>query len=123
LHHNVVLSGCLGGELCSALASTNGNGINPAPFIAYIDSVKSIFPNFYIELQNHGTRSSWARTTTEYEEMVKREAGSSDGLISLAYQTNTPTILTNDSHFQTTNQRTAHLMMTAQKRGAGRERW
>lgn len=117
LHHNVILSGCMGGELCSSLASTNGNGINPAPFVAWIDAMKSLFPNFYIELQAHEHPKMMGRGYTYYEQMVKSENRVRKMLISLGYQTNTPMILTNDSHFQRTEQRVAHLMMTAQKRG------
>jgi DNA polymerase-3 subunit alpha len=119
LHHNVVLSGCLGSEICSALAAVNGNGINPEPFIGYIESMKSLFPNFYIELQNHRHEKFMDKEYLGYETMVKTEAIVRRRLISLARQTNTPTILTNDSHFQTTQQRTAHLLMTSQKRGHG----
>lgn len=117
LHHNVVLSGCLGSELCSALASVNGHAINPEPFVGYIESVKSIFPNFYIELQNHRLAKFMGVDYIAYEEMIAREEKVRKRLVSLAYQTNTPTILTNDSHYQDTSQRPAHLLMTAQKRG------
>jgi DNA polymerase-3 subunit alpha len=120
LHHNIILSGCMGGELCSSLASTNGDGHSPEPFIAYIDSVKSLFTNFYIELQAHRHPKFMDRGFDFYEKMVADEDRVRSMLISLGYQTNTPMILTNDSHFQTTQQRTAHLMMTAQKRGDNR---
>lgn len=119
LHHNVVLSGCLGSELSSALASAP-DGLSPEPFVAYIEAMKSLFPNFYVELQNHTHPKFTGKEYTSYEEMIAREAVVRNRLIHLAYQTNTPTILTNDSHFQTTSQRIPHLLMTAQKRAWGR---
>ena len=48
LHHNVVLSGCLGSELNQVLLD---NGI--ALGLEYIDQMKAIFPNFYVEIQSH----------------------------------------------------------------------
>lgn len=119
LHHNVVLSGCLGSELCIALASANGSW-NQETFVSYIDSMKSLFPNFYIELQNHTHPKFIGKDYTAYEGMVAKERAVREKLVALAASTGTPTVLTNDSHFQTTQQRTSHLLMTAQKRGAGR---
>lgn len=123
MHHNVVLSGCLGSELCRALASCNGHGISPEPFVAYIDMMKSLFPNFYIEIQNHGHSKFMGKEYLNYEQMVKSEDMVRGRLLTLAKQTNTPTILTNDSHFQRTEQRNSHLIMTAAKRGGTKGEW
>jgi predicted HTH transcriptional regulator len=51
LHHNVVLSGCLASELSRVLAESNGSGI--ALGIEYVEQMKMLFPNFYIELADH----------------------------------------------------------------------
>lgn len=117
LHHNVVLSGCLGSEICSGLASLNGHSVNPAPFVSYIAAMKSLFPNFFMEVQNHRHEKFMGKENLAYEQLVKTEKKVRNRLLTLARQTNTPVILTNDSHFQTTEQRRAHLLMTAQKRG------
>ena len=116
LHHNVVLSGCLGSELCQGL-TFNGNGASPEPFVAYIDAMKGLFSNFYIEVQNHRRNKFMDKGYTNYEQMIVMEEIVRDRLITLARQTNTKVVLTNDSHFQTRDQQTSHLMMTAQKRG------
>lgn len=120
LHHNVVLSGCMGGELCSGLAQINVTPVSPEPFIAYIESMKSLFPNFYIEVQNHTRPKFMDRGFEGYEKMVGDEAVVRGRLLSLARQTLTPVVLTNDSHFQSVQQRTSHLMMTASKRTGGK---
>lgn len=118
LHHNVVLSGCMGGELCIGL-NTNGL-LSPEPFVAYIDAMKTVFPNFYIEIQNHSRKKFHGKGFDGYEGMVQDEARVRERLLTLSRQTNTPVVLTNDSHFQRHDQRTAHLMMTAQKRTGGK---
>ena len=115
LHHNVILSGCMGGELCNCLASFNGSGITIGA--AYVDSMKSLFPNFYIEIQNHGRNKLMDRGYEQWEQMVENEATVRAKLLEIAKATGTPVVLTNDSHFQSVEQRTSHLMMTAQKRG------
>jgi DNA polymerase III alpha subunit len=51
LHHNVVLSGCLASELSRTLAECNGGGL--ALGAAYVEQMKMLFPNFYIELVDH----------------------------------------------------------------------
>lgn len=121
LRHNVVLSGCMGGELCNCLSASNPHPKIEIP-IAYIDSMKSIFPHFYVEVQNHFNAKLFDRGFDSWEQMVEAEATVRNRLLTVARQTNTPVILTNDSHFQTRDQRTAHLMMTANKRG-GRNGW
>jgi DNA polymerase-3 subunit alpha len=117
LHHNVVLSGCLSSELCNALASANGNGI--AVGCAYTDALKSLFPNFYIEVQNHSAQKFHGSGFAQYEEMVAREAVVREKLLAIARATGTPTVLTNDSHYQRPSERHHHLVMVAGKRNYG----
>lgn len=120
LHHNIVLSGCMGGELCTRLAELNGKAVSPEAYVAYIDAMKSLFPNFYIEVQNHRRKKFSDRGYDGWEHMVRSEEAVRSRLLTLARQTNTPVVLTNDSHFQTTEQRVSHLMMTANKRTGGK---
>jgi DNA polymerase-3 subunit alpha len=111
LHHNVVLSGCLGAELPQMLA--NGDGLEAGT--AYVQAMKSAWPNFYIEVQNHEYSQFLGRGFQAYEEMVEREANVREGLLSLAQLTDTKIVLTNDSHFQESSQRKAHMAMLASK--------
>jgi DNA polymerase-3 subunit alpha len=120
LHHNVVLSGCLGSELCTALS--NGTLLSPEPFVAYVNSMKSLFSNFYIEVQAHGHPKFMGKELMTYEDMIANEEKIRGRLISLARQTGTPTILTNDSHFQTVSQREAHMLLTSRMIGKGQVR-
>jgi len=115
LNHNVVLSGCLGSELCIGLSE----GIDAVP---YVQAMKSLFPNFYIEVQNHGHSKFMDKGYHGYEEMVAREKVVRHKLVALAEGTGTKTVLTNDSHFQTTDQRTSHLMLISNKMG-GNKGW
>jgi len=112
LHHNVILSGCLGGELAQWLLHSNGNGLAPA--MAYVDALTSVFPNFYIEIQNHYIERFMDHEFTAYEEVVESERRVRKSLIELAVKTHTPVILTNDSHLQSVKQRKAHVAMRAQ---------
>jgi DNA polymerase III alpha subunit len=116
LHHNVVLSGCLASELAVTMAESNGD---LSAGEAWVASTKQLFQNLYIEIQAHGYRKFYDRGLVEYESMVEREAQVREKLIRLAKQTNTPLILTNDSHFQSPSQREAHLILIAQKRNHG----
>lgn len=113
LHHNVILSGCMGGELCQCLVTLDGD----APYAAasYIEACKAAFPHFYIELQNHTHAKFLDKGLTNYEEMVATQAMMRDKLLALALDLNVPVVLTNDSHFQTTGQRKAHIAMLARK--------
>lgn len=113
LHHNVVLSGCIGGELCQSLLSLNGNGL--AAGAAYIDSMKAVFPNFFVEIQNHRIEKFMGKGLEQYEEMVNKETEARDKLLVLSQATRTPIVLTNDSHFQKQEQRKAHMAMMASK--------
>lgn len=116
LRHNVVLSGCMGSELCACLPASNPHPNIEIP-LAYIYAMKSLFPNFYIEVQNHERRKLMDKGYGAWEDMVAREAVVRGRLLTCARQTGTKVILTNDSHFQAVEQRTSHLMMTASKRG------
>jgi DNA polymerase-3 subunit alpha len=109
LDNNVVLSGCLGGELCSALLS--GADIHSASL--YVEALKTVFPNFYIEVQNHAIPKFVGKGFTAYEETLEKESEVRAKLIALSEATGVPPIITNDSHFQTTSQRKSHVAMKA----------
>jgi DNA polymerase III subunit alpha len=113
LHHNVVLSGCLGGELCQAILNENGHSEYAAQ--AYVQSMRSVFPNFYIEFQDHCLPKFMDRGLSSYEDLVHRESEVRKVLITLANETDTPLVLTNDSHFQRPEQRKSHISMMASK--------
>lgn len=107
----VVLSGCLGSRLNQALLESNGNWM--ASGMGYVASMAGLFPNFYIEIQDH-EKSEWMGTgLTAYEDMVKRERQVREYLIEISKLSGVPMVLTNDSHFQTKAQRNAHLAMKA----------
>ena len=108
LHHNVILSGCLGSELCTALKS---NGDQFAPL--YIESMKQVFPNFYLEIQNHSIPKWTEHGFEAYEEMLDTEFEVRAKLQGLAIATDTPLVLTNDSHYQHPKQRRAHMTTKA----------
>jgi DNA polymerase-3 subunit alpha len=112
LHHNVILSGCLGGELPQWLLSSNGNGLALAA--TYVDAVKTVFPNFYIEIQNHRIEKFMGQEFTAYEKLIENEQLVRRALLQVAHQTNTPIVLTNDSHLQSVKQRKTHVAMRAQ---------
>jgi DNA polymerase-3 subunit alpha len=113
LHHNVVLSGCLGGELCQTIAALNGSALTAA--VAYVESMKTVWPNFYVELQNHYHDKFIGKGFDRYEEMVTRQQLVGAVLAQAAEATGTPTVLTNDSHYQSMEQRKAHIAMLATK--------
>lgn len=115
LRHNVVLSGCMSSELARTVQ--NGDGLDQG--VLYIEAMKSLFPNFYVEVQNHARQKFLEGPFVSYQEMVAKEKVVRDQLLALAARTGTPTILTNDSHFQTASQRRAHVAMIAQKRNYG----
>lgn len=111
LHHNVVLSGCLGGELATWL-KTADDGVPVGAM--YVNMMKSIFPNYYIELQNHRVEKYTNKGFTAYEQLLVNEAVVQKALIEIAEITNTPVIITNDSHLQSVKQRKTHVAMRAQ---------
>jgi DNA polymerase III subunit alpha len=118
LHHNVVLSGCLASELCRDLANTNGGDWRPAAAL-YVDSMKQVFPNFYIELWDHEIPKFMDDSFPAYIDLVQREAEIREKLIELARITDTPMVVTNDSHMQRPKDRKSHI---AQKASAWRGR-
>jgi DNA polymerase-3 subunit alpha len=111
LHHNVVLSGCLASELNVALQNANGSGIPLG--IQYIEGMKMLFPNFYIELQDHYIEKFANERYAAYLDLIERERVQRAVLMKLARITNTPLILTNDSHMQRPQDRKAHIAMKA----------
>ena len=113
LHHNVIMSGCMGGELCQCLSNMNGMAVAAGAF--YIESMKAAFPNFYVELQHHRIDKLMDRGLIEYEDLVMREEAVQPRLIELAESMNVPVVVTNDSHFQSVSQRKAHIAMIASK--------
>jgi DNA polymerase III alpha subunit len=109
LHHNVVLSGCLSSELLRFFLDTNGS---PWPgAIAYVNMVKSLFSNFYLELQDHYIEKFAYQGYNEYDKLLDIETRTREFLLHLAGLTDTPLVITNDSHMQRTNQRRPHLAM------------
>lgn len=113
LHHNVILSGCMGGELCQTIVEMNGSGYAAA--VAYVEAMSSVWPNFYIEIQNHHHDNFIGKGFERYEEMVGRQRLVAAVLAKVADATKTPVVLTNDSHYQSYDQRKAHIAMLASK--------
>lgn len=113
LHHNVILSGCLASELCRSLGKTdNGGGFDAAA--EYIRQMKMVFPNFFVEVQDHTVPRLAGNPTFEtYQELLKTEVVMRAALMELAAITNTPVILTNDSHMQYSTDRKAHIALKA----------
>lgn len=119
LHHNAILSGCMGGELCQTYVNLNGSSDYAGE--AYVGAMQAVFPNFFIELQDHRIDKFMGRGLTAYEEMVEREVLVREKLVALAARTGTPTVLTNDSHMQTAKQRKSHMSMVASKMNSWRK--
>jgi DNA polymerase-3 subunit alpha len=113
LHHNVILSGCMGGELCQCLLHSNGASMEAGA--ALIEGMASVFPNFYIEIHNHKLDKFMGQGLATYEEIVKNQEAIRSELLSLSAGLGVPCIVTNDSHYQRTDQRRAHLAMLARK--------
>jgi DNA polymerase-3 subunit alpha len=111
LHHNVVLSGCLASELSRTLAECNGGGL--ALGAAYVEQMKMLFPNFYIELVDHHVKKFATDQFPAYIDMLTREAVVREKLIALAELTNTPMVVTNDSHMQRASDRKSHIALKA----------
>lgn len=109
LHHNVVLSGCLGSELCKFFR----NGGDVFGGVSYVDALRSLFPNFYIELHNHRIEKFMGCGFNVYEDVVAEEEKVRAKLLELAKITGCPVVVTNDSHMQSSAQRKAHIAMRA----------
>jgi DNA polymerase III subunit alpha len=110
LSHNVVLSGCLASELSRTLSEANGEGLFLGA--AYIEQMKMLFPNFYVEIWDH-TISKFVDDDSypAYNELLLREAVIRDQLIQLSEITDTPLVITNDSHMQRASDRSAHIAL------------
>lgn len=109
LHHNVVLSGCLGSELCKFFR----NGGSVLQGVSYVCALRALFPNFFIELHNHRIGKFMGRGFETYENIVAEEKKVRAKLLELAKITNCPVVVTNDSHMQTPAQRKTHIAMRA----------
>jgi DNA polymerase-3 subunit alpha len=110
LSHNVVLSGCLASELSCTLADSNGDGL----FLGatYIEQMKMVFPNFFVEIWDHSIPKFVGDASyPAYNEVIDREAVIRGKLIELARYTDTPLVITNDSHMQRASDRSAHLAL------------
>lgn len=110
LHHNVVSSGCLGGECCQCILHVGADAAR-----LYLDSARQLFPNFYVEVQDHSIDKFLGVGLTAYEEMCQAQDVVNAELIRLAKELGIKLILTNDSHFQRQAQRKPHMAMMARK--------
>jgi DNA polymerase-3 subunit alpha len=117
LHHNVVLSGCLASELSRGITEANGNGVMAG--IVYVEAMKQVFSNFYIEVWNHEIPKFMDESYPAYTDLIVREKAVVGQLLEIAKATGTPVVLTNDSHMQRPQDRKAHI---AQKASAWRGR-
>jgi len=111
LHHNVVLSGCLASEICTTIAVSDGAGISPA--IEYVMLMKQLFPNFYIEVYDHMIPKWVSEQFPAYLELLMHEEQAVKNLLKIARITQTPVVLTNDSHMQSPKDRKAHIALKA----------
>jgi DNA polymerase-3 subunit alpha len=110
LAHNVVFSGCLASELCRTLSEANGEGLYLGA--AYIEQMKMLFPNFYVEIWDHSiSKFVDDDAFPAYNELLEHEAAVRDKLILLARNTGTPLVVTNDSHMQRAADRSAHIAL------------
>lgn len=110
VHHNVVLSGCLASELQRTISDNNGTAMGLGA--AYIEQMRSVFPNFYIEIADHEiSKFTDPDYYPAYIELLIREQANREKLIELARATGTPLVLTNDSHMERPSDRKAHIAM------------
>jgi DNA polymerase-3 subunit alpha len=114
LHHNAVLSGCMGGELCQCLLHMDDVGSDVAAKL-YLESCQALFPNFWIEVQNHLHPKFESLDLPTYHEMVGQQTFVRDKLLDLSQELGIPVIVTNDSHYQVQDQRKPHIAMMARK--------
>lgn len=111
LHHNVVFSGCLSSELLRFMLSANNNGNLWPGAVTYVQMMKELFPNFYLEFQNHKIEKFLGQGFTNYEYLIDQEARVHKLLLRLHKLTGVPCVVTNDSHMQHASQRKSHLSM------------
>lgn len=111
LGHNVVLSGCLASELNRLLAENNGSGM--AMGVEYVRQMKLLFPNFYIELVDHEISTYVDDQFPAYLEILEREAMVRERLLTIADATDTPVVVTNDSHMPSKKFRKNHIALKA----------
>jgi DNA polymerase III subunit alpha len=111
LHHNVICSGCLASELSRAVADANGNSL--ALGIAYVEQMRMLFPNFYIEVVDHAIAKFQDEAYPAYLDVLAREAQVRTSLIEIANITDTPLVVTNDSHMPSSRDRQTHIALKA----------
>jgi DNA polymerase-3 subunit alpha len=111
LHHNVVLSGCLASELSRTLDEANGSGLSLG--ISYIEQMKMLFSNFYIEVVDHSINKFLDDAYPAYLSLLEKEADIRKKLLALAKITDTPLVVTNDSHMPNSADRKAHIALKA----------
>lgn len=111
LHHNVVLSGCLASELCRTIAEANGSALTLG--ISYVEQMKALFPNFYIELVDHEISKFLDDAFPAYLDVLARESMVREQLIEIARATDTPLVVTNDSHMPSSKDRKHHIALKA----------
>jgi DNA polymerase III subunit alpha len=111
LDHNVVLSGCLASELSRTVAEANGGRLALA--VEYIRQMKNVFSNFYIEVADHTAPKFLDEAYPVYLDLLAKEEQLRNSLIKLARITDTPLVLTNDSHMQRPQDRKAHIALKA----------
>lgn len=111
LSHVVVLSGCLASELSRTIAESNGSGL--AQGAEYVRQMRMLFPNFYIELVDHEIPKFVDSAYPAYLALLEREALVREQLIALAHETDTPMVVTNDSHMPRASDRKGHIALKA----------
>lgn len=111
LHHNVVFSGCLSGELLRFMLAPSTNGNLWPGALTYVRMMQELFPNFYLEFQNHRIDKFLGQGFSNYEDLIEKERKVHKLLLELHRITGVPCVITNDSHMQHASQRKPHLSM------------
>lgn len=119
MHHNVILSGCLGSELLSFMCNGFNEDTGWVAAIAYCNAMKSLFPNFYLEFQNHRVSKFDDRGLEAYDDLMSKEKLVHKRLSKLHKLTGIPCVVTNDSHMQSASQRKSHMAMKIATWGRG----
>jgi DNA polymerase-3 subunit alpha len=109
--NNVIFTGCIGSELNQTLIHANGNAMDIGA--TYIEQMKSVFPNFYVEIWDHTVPKFVDDAYPAYLKLLEDEGRIREKLIELARYTGTPLVLTNDSHMQRSSDRKAHIALKA----------